>query len=269
MARPAPDDDRRAVLRRLERHAAPEVSAPDPALTRNKTRPGLSLRLVIGVLIVVAVILLGIWAPWETAPITIAVPAQEPAEPADLAAPARSDPPPQAPPLQSPPPPAPVASSATITINVVGHVAKPGVHTLPAGARVVDAIEAAGGATAPADLTRLNLARVLSDEEYLAVLATSEDPPELLEPHAPAASGATPPDSGPGEGEGQGGGGVLNLNTATEEQLQSLPGVGPVMAGRIVAWREEHAGFRSVDELHEISGVGAMRFAQLDPLVTV
>src|SRR5690625_7823474 len=61
MARPAPDDDRRAVLRRLERHAAPGVSAPDRALTRNKTRPGLSLRLVIGVLIVVAVILLGIW----------------------------------------------------------------------------------------------------------------------------------------------------------------------------------------------------------------
>src|SRR5690625_2051118 len=272
MARPAPDDDRRAVLRRLERHAAPGVSAPDRALTRNKTRPGLSLRLVIGVLIVVAVILLGIWAPWETAPITIAVPAQEPAEPADLAepgAPARSDPGPQASPLQSPPPPAPVASSATITINVVGHVAKPGVHTLPAGARVVDAIEAAGGATPPADLTRLNLARVLSDEEYLAVLATSEDPPELLEPHAPAASGATPPDSGPGEGEGQGGGGVLNLNTATEEQLQSLPGVGPVMAGRIVAWREEHAGFRSVDELHEISGVGPKVFAQLEPLVTV
>src|SRR5690625_1840147 len=104
MARPAPDDDRRAVLRQLERHAAPEVSAPDPALTRNKTRPGLSLRLVIGVSIVVPVILLGIWAPWETAPTTVAVPAQEPpepAEPADLAAPARSDPPPQAPPLQS------------------------------------------------------------------------------------------------------------------------------------------------------------------------
>src|SRR5690625_7033857 len=172
-------------------------------MTRNKSRPGLSLRLVIGVLIVVAVILLGIWAPWETAPTTVAVPAQEPPEPAeraDLAAPARSDPPPQAPPLQSPPPPAPVASSATITINVVGHVAKPGVHTLPAGARVVHAIEAAGGATAPADLTRLNLARVLSDEEYLAVLATSEDPPELLEPNAPAASGVTPPDLGPAAG---------------------------------------------------------------------
>src|SRR5690625_7924039 len=99
MARPAPDDDRRAVLRRLERHAAPRVSAPDRALTRNKTRPGLSLRLVIGVLIVVAVIFLGIWAPWETAPTTVAVPAQEPpepAEPADLAAPARSHPPPPA-----------------------------------------------------------------------------------------------------------------------------------------------------------------------------
>src|SRR5690625_5281865 len=238
MARPAPDDDHRAVLRRLERHAAPEVSAPDPALTRNKTRPGLSSRLVIGALIVVAVRLLGIRAPGDTAPTNGAAPAPGPPDPegpTDPAATPRSDPPPQAPPLQPPPPPAPVASSATITINVVGHVAKPGVHTLPAGARVVDAIEAAGGATAPADLTRLNLARVLSDEEYLAVLATSEDPPELLEPHAPAASGATPPDSGPGEGEGQGGGGVLNLNTATEEQLQSLPGVGPVMAGRIVA----------------------------------
>lgn len=264
MARPALHDDRSAVLRRLERHAGPEASAPDPALTRNKTRPGLSLRLVSGVLIVMAVILLGIWAPWQNAPTTLEVPAEEPAEPAEPATPAHSDPPPQA--LSTP---EPAALPATITINVVGHVAKPGVHTLPEGARVVDAIEAAGGATEPADLTRLNLARVLSDEEYLAVLATSEDPPELLEPNAPAASGATPPDSSPSVGDSPGGGSVLNLNTATEEQLQSLPGVGPVMAGRIAAWREEHGGFRSVDELQEISGVGPKVFAQLEPLVNV
>src|SRR5690625_7440165 len=100
MARPALHDDRSAVLRRLERHAVPEASAPDPALTRNKTRPGLSLRLVSGVLIVMAVILLGIWAPWQNASTTLEVPAEEPAEPAEPETLAHRDPPPQS--LSSP-----------------------------------------------------------------------------------------------------------------------------------------------------------------------
>src|SRR5690625_1240244 len=280
MARSALEDDRRAVLRRIDRHALPEA---DTSSERDGTRPGLSLRIVFAILLVLGIVVLVLWAPWKSQPAAVEIPPTAPAAKHGVDA--------QAPSAETsasheideetsdgqPPNPETVAAgseagSATqsLTINIIGHVAEPGVHTVPAGARVIDAIEAAGGPTAKADLTRLNLARTLQDEEFLAVLAADEDPPELLAPYTPpAAAGGKEQSNDPGAETDPGSGAVLNLNTATEAELQDLPGVGPVMASRIIAWRQDHDGFRSVDELHEISGVGPKVFAQLEPLVTI
>lgn len=266
MARPGLEDDRRAVLRRIDRHALPET---DAFSERDGTRPGLSLRIVFAILLALGIGVLAVWAPWKNQPAAVEIPPTAPAATPGVEAQTPSADA-QTPSADVQTPSAETTAQQSLTINIIGHVAEPGVHTVPAGARVIDAIEAAGGPTAKADLTRLNLARTLQDEEFLAVLAADEDPPELLAPYTPpAAAGGNEHASDPGAETGPGSGAVLNLNTATEAQLQDLPGVGPVMAGRIVAWRQDHDGFRSVDELHEISGVGPKVFAQLEPLVTV
>ncbi len=147
------------------------------------------------------------------------------------------------------------ATGGPIVIHVAGLVARPGVVELPSGSRVVDAIEAAGGATPDADLTPINLARVLTDGEQ--VLVTADPPPAA--PPAPSAGGpATPTTEAP-----------VNLNTATAAELEALPGIGPALAGRILDWREQNGRFTSIDELREVSGIGEQRFAQLEPMVTL
>ncbi|WP_030550455.1 helix-hairpin-helix domain-containing protein [Streptomyces exfoliatus] len=146
----------------------------------------------------------------------------------------------------------PAAGGSRVIVDVGGKVRRPGVLTLPAGSRVADALRAAGGAKPEADLTGLNRARVLFDGEQVLVGL----------PGTPVA--------GSGVGSGSGGGGptvVLSLNTATVEQLDTLPGVGPVLARHIVDHRTEHGGFRSVGELREVNGIGERRFADLEPLV--
>ena len=142
--------------------------------------------------------------------------------------------------------------SGQVAVHVAGHVRRPGLVRLPAGSRVQDAIRAAGGATSGADLDAVNLARKLIDGEQVLVPGPGDPPP--LPPAAGAAPG-TP--SAP-----------LDLNTATVEQLDTLPGVGEVTAGRIVAYRSAHP-FTSVDELLEVPGIGQRRFEQLKDLVTV
>jgi len=146
-------------------------------------------------------------------------------------------------------------SPAGIVVAVAGRVQRPGLVRLPPGARVADAIEAAGGALPGTELAFVNLARKLIDGELLVI-------------------GASPPPGTPGTGPapaqpGAPGGGPVNLNTATAAELDSLPGVGPVLAQRIVDYRTRHGGFRSVDELRKVDGVGDARFAQLKELVTV
>ncbi|MGW1246450.1 helix-hairpin-helix domain-containing protein [Streptomyces sp. NPDC002535] len=156
------------------------------------------------------------------------------------------------------------AGGARVIVDVGGKVRKPGVLTLPAGSRVADALRAAGGAKPGADLTGLNRARVLFDGEQVLV----------------GLPGTQVGGSGPGSGGGSGGGPVLgggsgavgpqmplSLNTATVEQLDTLPGVGPVLARHIVDHRAQHGGFRSVGELREVNGIGERRFAELEPLV--
>jgi competence protein ComEA len=142
----------------------------------------------------------------------------------------------------------PATPSGTIVVAVQGRVVHPGLYRLPSGSRVADALDAAGGALPGVDLSYVNLARKLADGELLLV-------------------GATPPPDQPGAAAPAGG--KVDLNTATVAQLDALPGVGPALAQRILAYRTEHGGFRSVDDLRKVPGIGDAKFAQLKDLVTV
>ena len=156
---------------------------------------------------------------------------------------------------------------AGVTVHVVGQVFKPGLVRLPAGSRVADAVAKAGGARPDADLAAINLARVVADGEQLRV----PKPGEVVVGGSPAASGPGSGSSGAGpSGAGPGqGGGLVSLNSATVAELDALPGVGPVLAQRIIDWRTEHGRFASVDELGEVSGIGEKVVAQLKPKVTL
>lgn len=159
------------------------------------------------------------------------------------------------------------ATPTKVTVHVAGQVRRPGVVTLPAGSRVSTALEEAGGETAKADLSGVNLARPLVDGEQVVV----PEPGEVPVAAAPqAAGGATAPadPAAPGAPAGEAGAPV-NLNTADLAALETLPGVGPVLAQRILDWRTEHGQFTAVEELGEVSGVGEKTFAQLAPKVTV
>ncbi|WP_103512710.1 ComEA family DNA-binding protein [Streptomyces sp. SM13] len=156
----------------------------------------------------------------------------------------------------------PVAGgSGQIVVDVSGKVRRPGVRRLPAGSRVADALEAAGGVRAGTDMTGLNRARVLMDGEQVVV---------GLPPGPPVFGAAGGGGAGGAGGDGPGGPGPsapLSLNTATAEQLETLPGVGPVLAQHMIDYRTENGGFRSVDELRQVNGIGDRRFADLQPLV--
>jgi competence protein ComEA len=141
-----------------------------------------------------------------------------------------------------------VGADGRVAVHVAGRVRRPGLVQLPAGSRVQDAIRAAGGSTSGADLDAVNLARKLADGEQVFVPGPGDPPP----PPAPGAGPSAP----------------LDLNSATLEQLDALPGVGEVTAGRIIAYRSAHP-FTAVDELLEVPGIGQRRFEQLKDLVTV
>ncbi|TYK48173.1 ComEA family DNA-binding protein [Actinomadura decatromicini] len=151
----------------------------------------------------------------------------------------------------------PVAAGSSVVVHVIGKVRRPGVVTLPAGSRVAEAIKAAGGLRPGTKTGTLNLARKLVDGEQIPVGVRGSAPaaPVAAAPSGPNAPGApaTP----------------IDLNAATADQLDDLPGVGPVLAQRIVAYRTEHGGFRSVDELQEVSGIGSRRFDDLKSMVRV
>lgn len=148
------------------------------------------------------------------------------------------------------------AAGGEVVVHVVGEVASPGVVRLPAGSRVVDAVDAAGGATSAAQLAGLNLARVLVDGEQVVVPGPAT---------APAAAGGGAGAAGvPDAADGR-----LDLNTADEAALDALPGIGPVLAGRIVAWRDEHGRFSAVDELAEVDGIGPAVLSSIRDLVRV
>jgi competence protein ComEA len=156
------------------------------------------------------------------------------------------------------------AASEQVVVHVVGQVARPGLVRLQPGARVADAITEAGGPTKQADLAALNLARPVTDGEQVHVPRPGETPPV---PQGPSPPGTV--SDGSGGAAGGAGGGLVNLNSADQATLESLPGVGPVLAQRILEWRSEHGRFTSVEELREVSGIGDKVFARLQPKVTV
>ena len=187
------------------------------------------------------------------------------------------------------------SGEATVRVHVAGAVNNPGVYTLPAQGRAVDAIAAASGAAADADLDRVNLAGALSDGVQIYVPHRGETAaPAQIQPNGGtanagqgtaangtaqnrtaqngAAQGGAQPQPArtlTASGSAQKGSTPVNINTATAEELQTLPRIGPAMAQRIIAWREAHGGFRSVDELDAVPGIGPSMLENLRPLVTV
>lgn len=221
-----------------------------PVPLRGRISLGPAQLLVVAVLVAVGIAVTGWWVV-RGDPERLEAPA--PATTGDAAAPtaAAGSPPSSAVPSQSS---APVAAGGApeVTVDVTGKVRRPGIVVLDAGARVVDAVEAAGGSRRGVDLSSLNLARVLVDGEQVVVGA-----PAGAVAGVPT-GGAVPP-----------AGALVNLNTATQAELESLPEVGPVTAQAILAWRSEHGGFTAVDELLEVDGIGDATLGQIAPHVTV
>jgi len=135
----------------------------------------------------------------------------------------------------------------TVVVDVGGRVKHPGVYILPSGSRAIDALKAAGGALPGTNLATVNQAQQLEDGEQLLVGTDS---------NTSQTSSGSPT-------------GKVNLNTATVQELDSLPGIGPVLAGRIVAWRKTNGRYKSVEDLRQVSGVGDAKFADLRPLVRI
>lgn len=175
---------------------------------------------------------------------------------------------------------------STIQVHVAGAVRKPGVYTLPSWARVNDAVKKAGGASPRADLDAINLADHLKDAEQVRIpvrgrvetpvahLPTPEPPPVTVAsgghqigryPFTPA-NVAAPDTAGSGKNR-RSPAGPVNLNTATQEQLESLPGIGPSTAAKIMAYRQQNGPFQQADDLMNVSGIGPGRFAKLRSLV--
>jgi competence protein ComEA len=140
------------------------------------------------------------------------------------------------------------ANAPTAFVHVVGQVTNPGLYELPAGARIMDAVAAAGGFTPTADQTNLNLAQVVEDGQQIVVAAQG----------AVTAAGAAP-----GVGTGGTAGGTVDLNTADATALETLDGIGPALAQRILAYRAAHGGFRTVNDLQNVTGIGPKKFAAI------
>lgn len=258
--------------------------ADQPGTTRS-TRWGLSPRvlLLVAVLALVAVV-------WGVTQFSAAPRAEQLASPSASAESVQAVGAQQSPGAQSTAQPSESAQGGasgegTVRVHVAGAVNNPGVYTLPAQGRAVDAIAAASGAAADADLDRVNLAGALSDGVQIYVPHRGETAaPAQIQPNGGtanagqgnAANGASQGSTQPQPartltpaGSAQKGSTPVNINTATAEELQTLPRIGPAMAQRIISWREAHGGFRSVDELDAVPGIGPSMLENLRPLVTV
>jgi competence protein ComEA len=154
------------------------------------------------------------------------------------------------------PPPTPTPTPAPLRVYVSGAVQTPEVYFLPPGSLVRDAIRAAGGPAPDADLNRINLARELSDQQQIYVPRRGEENPvPVISEGVPARTASTRP--------------LININTATVEELQELPRVGPALAQRIVAYREMYGPFQTPEDLMRVSGIGESIFAAIRDYITV
>jgi competence protein ComEA len=154
-------------------------------------------------------------------------------------------------------PASPVPS--VLFVHVAGLVRHPGVYQFQPGQRIIDAVQEAGGPLPKADLDLLNLASPLADGQQILIPAKGSAPPPLQPPIVGGTGTALP----------GGVGGLVNINTATDTELEELPGIGPVTAAEIIAYRTEHGPFPTVDALDDVSGIGPATMEQLRPLVTV
>ncbi|WP_190209999.1 ComEA family DNA-binding protein [Kitasatospora indigofera] len=222
---------------------------PRPPL-RLTLRPafGFDRRAVLGLAVLLALaVAYAVQHFWFGRPEAVQVPAASPsvrAGPELTAAPAQPGPSAQSGGAAAEP--GPSEGGGLVVVDIAGKVQTPGIRSLPGGSRVADALSAAGGALPGTDTSALNLARVLTDGEQVLV---GGPPP--------------PPATGPTTRS------PVSLNRATTEQLDALPGVGPTLAQRILAYREAHGGFRSLDQLRQVSGIGERTYAELKPLLTL
>lgn len=218
---------------------------PDPPLDRAKATAGRVIRSLTMKHVMVVVALLALAVVATVVALGKSAATEVPISPATVS---RS--------AAAPPSPSKSSSPERVRVHVAGSVATPGVVVIVRGSIVQDAIAAAGGLSPDADPADLNLAAPVSDGMQIRI-GSSADPEGMIAV------------AGPGvEASGEVGGGKLDLNSATAAQLEELPGIGPVTAGAIIAWREEHGPFSSVEQLQEIDGIGPKTFDRLEPKVT-
>ncbi len=168
------------------------------------------------------------------------------------------------------PGPAPPNADGPVVVSVVGLVHEPGLVTLAPGARIADALTAAGGALDGADLIGLNMARRVTDGEQVIVgIVAAPGQPAAMGSSVSTGPAAAPPDAPPTAGKAASPGGLVDLNAATVEELDTLPGVGPVTAAAIIAWRDANGRFTSVDQLGDVDGIGPARLEKLRDHVRV
>ncbi len=221
-------------------------------LSRVRADPGRAGVLALGVVGLVAVLVTVVSLMRDRPPAVVSA-KLPPVEMVSSAAPAPSGAPPAAGP---------------VIVSVVGLVHRPGLVTLKPGARIADALEAAGGAVDGADVVGLNMARRVADGEQI-VVGIGAAPGEPTRMGSSVVSGSAPAPATPAGENDSATTGVVDLNAATVEQLDALPGVGPVTAAAIVAWRDAHGRFSSVDQLGDVDGIGPARLDKLRTLVTV
>jgi competence protein ComEA len=249
----APDDDQNSLLPRW----LPDASQGAGWLARVRADPGRTGAIAAAVVAVLAV-LITLFSLVRDRPAPVMSAKLPPVEKASTASPRSS-----ASPTAGPDHP--------VVVSVVGLVHTPGLVTLAPGARIADALQAAGGAVAGADTIGLNMARPLGDGEQIVVgLAPAAGQPTALGSSitsgSPSPSKASTPVPGSGKPKASE---VVDLNSATVEQLDALPGVGPITATAIVAWRQAHGKFTSVDQLADVDGIGPARLDKLRALVRV
>lgn len=257
-AEPDPaDEDQNSLLPRW----LPDATPDQGWLARLRADPGRAGAIALAVVAALAV-LITIFTLMRDQPAPVMSAKLPPVQKASTAGPASPG---------SPAVATPAGPDRPVVVSVVGLVHKPGLVTLAAGARIADALQAAGGAMDGADTIGLNMARPLTDGEQIVVgLAPVPGKPAAL--GSSVAAGAAPAPAAPAPASGSARpkpGGVLDLNTATVEQLDALPGVGPVTAAAIVAWRQSNGKFTSVDQLADVDGIGPARLDKLRALVRV